>query len=205
MTIPAGTTLSVTFKLDLSDAMIHLPLSIAPIVYLSENPATDSSSILSGTNSTIIYDVVSKTTAGKTYSLSVTTLSEYTGQLYLCLQGPSLQDTGVMNYEEDFANYSFGKIWQAVSFYDASGFFFQNGSGGVLRDQWNGYFSVTHALPDMKTSWSNASGWSSTNGNVSSIVFTLARNTDLKNLETNQQLRHGGPGGSEKQLSHGPA
>ena len=188
VTIPAGTTLTVKFKLNLSDAIKNMMLGTSPVIYLSDT--AESSTLTSnyldkstGANSAVVY-IQNGSTQFAEYSLSIKANYPYEGPLYLCLQGPSLQDTSVMNYEEDFANYSFGKIWQAVSFYDASGFFFQNGSGGVLRDQWNGYFSVTHAIPDMKTSWSNASGWSSTNGNVSSIVFTLARNTDLKNLET---------------------
>ena len=188
VTIPAGTTLTVKFKLNLSDAIKNMVLGTSPVIYLSDTAESNTltSSYLdksTGANSAIVY-ILNGSTQLAEYSLSIKANYPYEGPLYLCLQGPSLQDTSVMNYEENFANYSFGKVWQAVSFYDASGFFFQNGSGGVLRDQWNGYFSVTHALPDMKTSWSNASGWSKPDTYVSRVVFTLARNTDLTNLET---------------------
>ncbi len=188
VTIPAGTTLTVKFKLNLSDAIKNMVLGTSPVIYLSDTAESNTltSSYLdksTGANSAIVY-ILNGSTQLAEYSLSIKANYPYEGPLYLCLQGPSLQDTSVMNYEENFANYSFGKVWQAVSFYDASGFFFQNGSGGVLRDQWNGYFSVTHALPNMKTSWSNASGWSKPDTYVSRVVFTLARNTDLTNLET---------------------
>ena len=50
------------------------------------------------------------------------------------MRGPTLQNPGTLNYDVNFAEFSFGDLWQAVSFYDADGFFFQDGENSPLRD-----------------------------------------------------------------------
>ena len=186
VTIPAGTTLTVKFKLNLSDAMKNMNIGTSPMVYLSD---TAESSILNsiyldkstGANSEIVY-IQNGSTQQEEYTLSIKANYEYTGPLYLCLRGPSLQS--YIDYETRFAEFSFGTLWQAVSFYDANGFCFQNGTGGALSDQWTGYFSVEHTLPDMTTTSWTGSTQAYTGSNVSEVVFRLAENSDLKGLET---------------------
>lgn len=170
VTIPAGTTLSVKFKLNLSDAIKKdLFLDTMPEVYLSDTPGSSELTSFyldrNSANSEIIY-IIDGSTNKAEYSLSIKANYPYEGPLYLCLRGPSLQSSNAMHYNTDFAKYSFGNIWQAVSFYDAQGFLFGNGS--ALSDQWNGYFAVSNPLPAMqdkytgtglKRSFSSSSGW----------------------------------------------
>ena len=175
VTIPAGTTLSVKFKLNLSDAIKKdLFLNTMPAVYLSDTPtsSTLSSYYLSndGKNSEIIYIQNSVTTAEE-YTLSVTANYPYEGPLYLCLWGPSLQSGATLDYETNFAKYSYGTLWQAVSFYNAQGFLFGNGS--TLSDQWNGYFSVEHAQPSMQDSCSVTGSELSFTGGRNFLEFYL--------------------------------
>ena len=150
VTIPQGTTLTVKFKLNLSDAMENMEISTFPMVYLSDtvgkSTLTHDYLAKDGRNSEIIYIQNGATTAEE-YTLSVKANYPYEGPLYLCLWGPSKGT--YFDYKTNFAEYSYGTLWQAVSFYDADGFFFQNGSGGALSDQWNGYFSVSNPLPEM--------------------------------------------------------
>lgn len=170
--IPAGTTLSVKFKLNLSDAIKKdLFLGTSPAVYLSNDPKNDIlSGDLTGANSETIY-IANGTTTKEEYSLSITANYDYTGPLHLCLRGPSLQSGAVLDYDTNFAKYSFGTIWQAVSFYDAQGFLFGNGS--ALSDQWNGYFSVQHAQPIMEGSCSVTDSQLSFQGERNFLEFYL--------------------------------
>lgn len=189
VTIPAGTTISVKFKLNLSDAIKKdLFLNTMPAVYLSDTPDNSilsSSSYLTGDNSKIIY-IQNGTTTQAEYSVSISAPYGYTGQLHLCLRGPSLQSSGAMRYNTDFSKYSFGDIWQAVSFYDADGFFFQNGSS-ALSDQWTGYFAVEHTLPEMTNSARSSAPRSREDAVdyslISHITFSLVQSGDLDKLE----------------------
>lgn len=172
VTIPAGTTLSVKFKLNLSDAIKKdLFLGTSPAVYLSNDPKNDIlSGDLTGANSETIY-IANGTTTKEEYSLSITANYDYTGPLYLCLRGPSLQSGAVLDYDTNFAKYSYGDLWQAVSFYDAKGFLFGNGS--ARSDQWNGYFSVQHAQPMMPDSCSVTDSQLSFQGERNFLEFYL--------------------------------
>lgn len=183
VTIPQGTTLTVKFKLNLSDAIKKDQfLFNMPAVYLSDTPTDDKLSEdnfylhQDGKNSAIIYIQNGATTAEE-YTLSITANYPYKGPLYLCLRGPSLQNSATMNYKTDFTKYSYGDIWQAVSFYDANGFFFQNGSGGALRDQWTGYFSVENSLPAMGNSCSVTGNQLSFQGGRNFLEFSLVGST----------------------------
>ena len=159
--LPPDAQLSVRFKLNhLSDAL-YPNISIqfigtSPSVYLSTTPQTavldqNSGLEINSDNSEILYPTNSPE---QSYSVSVNTTSYdgYNGPLYLCMRGPSHQSPEALDYPENFDEFSFGDLWQSVSFYDADGFLFQNGENGPLRDQWTGYFSVSHTLPTMTTS-----------------------------------------------------
>ena len=189
VTIPGGTTLTVKFKLNLSDAMKNMNIGTSPMVYLSD---TAESSILNsiyldqstGANSEIVY-IQNGSTQQEEYTLSIKANYEYTGPLYLCLRGPSLQS--YIDYETRFAEFSFGTLWQAVSFYDANGFCFQNGTGGALSDQWTGYFSVEHTLPEMTNSASSSAEKVTTDPvdymSLNHLSFSLVQSGDLDKLE----------------------
>lgn len=178
VTIPQGTTLTVKFKLNLSDAMENMEISTFPMVYLSDtvgkSTLTHDYLAKDGRNSEIIYIQNGATTAEE-YTLSVKANYPYEGPLYLCLWGPSKGT--YFDYKTNFAEYSYGTLWQAVSFYDADGFFFQNGSGGALRDQWTGYFSVENSLPAMGNSCSVTGNQLSFSGGRNFLEFSLVDST----------------------------
>ena len=194
--LPPDAQLSVRFKLNhLSDAL-YPNISIqfigtSPSVYLSTTPQTavldqNSGLEINSDNSEILYPTNSPE---QSYSVSVNTTSYdgYNGPLYLCMRGPSHQSPEALDYPENFDEFSFGDLWQSVSFYDADGFLFQNGENGPLRDQWTGYFSVSHTLPTMTTS--AKSNGTTTEREISGtstynyISIYLANGGDLTELE----------------------
>lgn len=183
VTIPAGTTISVKFKMNFSDAFKALDIANGLTVFLSSDLTYDT--LGNGSWKTVYFSSFSS----DSYTLTATFRYDYTGTLNLCMQAPMLQNNVTNNYAQYFATYSFGNIWQAVSFYDAKGFFFQNGSEGLLSDQGTSYFAIAHTQPDMlTTSWSS-SGTQTSNGgndgvNLNVITFRLAGNSDLQQLET---------------------
>ena len=143
VTIPRGTTISVKFRIPYTDAFKAVTSRSMLRVYLSSN-STDDNAPGNGSWEDVYFTDFSD----EVYTLTVNFLNDYSGPLYLCMQAPELY-TNLLNYEENFAKYSFGSIWQGVTFFDADGFLF--GDGTSLDDQWNGYFSATHTLPSLKT------------------------------------------------------
>lgn len=155
VTIPAGTTISVKFKMDFSDAFKALFNGATSMidgttlqVFLSDR--LDTSTWSSAEQVIYLNSFNNMDNAnGREYTLSATLSNEHTGPLYLCITAPDLR-----SYEGDLTKYfpfetlTFGDIWQDVTFYDAQGFLFQNSSG--LSDQWNGYFAVSNQLPAMQ-------------------------------------------------------
>ena len=155
--IPGWTTLTVKFKLNFSEALTpeisETFIKTRPYVYISDTitSSTNKELWLTSTSNSAIIDIENGTS--REYRLSIQAISkDYRGPLYLCLQGPTFQNPGTLKYDVNFAKFSFGDLWQAVSFYDADGFFFQDGENGPLRDQWNGYFSVSNPRPNMPDS-----------------------------------------------------
>lgn len=165
VTVQPGTTISVKFKINFSDAlkamgrfgkdsvstMFMSGLSVA----LTDKP-TDDISLQSWET---IYLYSSKNTEeadGQEYTLTTTFGRGHSGPLYLCITAPQIADYDETSWKDyiTFDELSFGDLWQNVSFYDAQGFFFQNGSGGSLSDQWDGYFCIENPLPEMKSSFS---------------------------------------------------
>ena len=155
VTIPSGTTLSVKFKIDFSNAFQALVGEYMSMingttlrVFLSDRLDT---STWSGADQDIYLNIGNDmdNANGTEYTLSATLSNEHTGPLYLCITAPDLR-----SYEGDLTKYfpfetlTFGDIWQNVTFYDAQGFLFQSSSG--LSDQWNGYFAVSNQLPAMQ-------------------------------------------------------
>lgn len=152
--IPGWTTLTVKFKLNFSEALnpeiSELFFITSPVVYISDTitSSTNNDLWLTSTSNSALINIENGTS--REYILSIQAKSkDYRGPLYLCMRGPTLQNPGTLNYDVNFAEFSFGDLWQAVSFYDADGFFFQDGENSPLRDQWNGYFSVSNPQPDM--------------------------------------------------------
>lgn len=183
VTIPAGTTISVKFKMNFSDAFKALDIANGLTVFLSSDLTYDT--LGNGSWKTVYFSSFSS----DSYTLTATFRYDYTGTLNLCMQAPMLQNNVTNNYAQYFATYSFGNIWQAVSFYDAKGFFFQNGSEGLLSDQGTSYFAIAHTQPDMSTTSWSSSGTQTSNGgndgvNLNVITFRLAGNSDLQQLET---------------------
>ena len=155
--IPGWTTLTVKFKLNFSEALnpeiSELFFITSPVVYISDTitSSTNKEPWLTSTSNSALINIENGTS--REYILSIQAKSkDYRGPLYLCMRGPTLQNPGTLNYDVNFAEFSFGDLWQAVSFYDADGFFFQDGENSPLRDQWNGYFSVSNPQPDMPDS-----------------------------------------------------
>ena len=155
--IPGWTTLTVKFKLNFSEALnpeiSELFFITSPVVYISDTitSSTNNDLWLTSTSNSALINIENGTS--REYILSIQAKSkDYRGPLYLCMRGPTLQNPGTLNYDVNFAEFSFGDLWQAVSFYDADGFFFQDGENSPLRDQWNGYFSVSNPQPDMPDS-----------------------------------------------------
>lgn len=183
VTIPAGTTISVKFKMNFSDAFKALDIANGLTVFLSSDLTYDT--LGNGSWKTVYFSSF----PSDSYTLTATFRYDYTGTLNLCMQAPMLQNNVTNNYAQYFATYSFGNIWQAVSFYDAKGFFFQNGSEGLLSDQGTSYFAIAHTQPDMSTTSWSSSGTQTSNGgndgvNLNVITFRLAGNSDLQQLET---------------------
>lgn len=190
--IPGWTTLTVKFKLNFSEALnpeiSETFLKTRPDVYISDTitSSTNKELWLTSTSNSAIIDIENGTS--REYRLSIQAKSkDYRGPLYLCLRGPTFQNPGTLKYDVNFAKFSFGDLWQAVSFYDADGFFFRDGASGPLRDQWNGYFSVSYALPNMPSSATSSgrtnkvdiAGYTTYNY----MSFPLAYDADLTELE----------------------
>lgn len=198
VTIPQGTTLSIKFKVDFSNVLKAMGFwgeeSVSNMfnrglaVYLSDQTSNRYS--LGNNSGEIIYFFTPEEMLqvdGTEYTLTTDAFrNDYTGPLYLCISAPGISDyaTTWKNYLS-FGEISFGDIWQNVSFYDAQGFFFQDGSG--LSDCWNGYFSISNPLPAMPGSASASQEMTSSNKIdyelVSQIGFSLALSTDLEALE----------------------
>lgn len=198
VTIPRGTTLSVNFKINFSEALKAMGLwgeeSVSNMfirglsVYLSDK--TSDLYSLGNNSGEIIYFFTPEEMAevdGTEYTLTTDAFkNDYTGPLYLCISAP-----GISDYETTWKNYlsfgelSFGNIWQNVSFYDAQGFFFQDGNG--LSDCWNGYFSISNPLPAMTDSASASQERTFSDEvdymSVGHIQFSLALDADLEALE----------------------
>ena len=190
--IPGWTTLTVKFKLNFSEALnpeiSELFFITSPVVYISDTITSSTIEepwLTSTSNSALIN--IENGTSGE-YILSIQAISkDYRGPLYLCMRGPTLQNPGTLNYDVNFAEFSFGDLWQAVSFYDADGFFFQDGENSPLRDQWNGYFSVSNPQPNMPSSATSSgrtnkvdiAGYTTYNY----MSFPLAYDADLTELE----------------------
>ena len=190
--IPGWTTLTVKFKLNFSEALnpeiSETFLKTRPDVYISDTitSSTNKELWLTSTSNSAIIDIENGTS--REYRLSIQAISkDYRGPLYLCMRGPTLQNPGTLNYDVNFAEFSFGDLWQAVSFYDADGFFFQDGENSPLRDQWNGYFSVSNPQPNMPSSATSSgrtnkvdiAGYTTYNY----MSFPLAYDADLTELE----------------------
>lgn len=155
VTIPAGTTISVKFKIDFSNAFQALVGEYMSMINGTTLRVFLSDRLDTGTWSSADQDIYLNigndmdNANGKEYTLSATLSNEHTGPLYLCITAPDLR-----SYEGDLTKYfpfetlTFGDIWQNVTFYDAQGFLFQSSSG--LSDQWNGYFAVSNPLPAMQ-------------------------------------------------------
>lgn len=155
VTIPAGTTISVKFKIDFSDAFQALVSEYMSMINGTTLRVFLSDRLDTGTWSSADQDIYLNigndmdNANGTEYTLSATLSNEHTGPLYLCITAPDLR-----SYEGDLTKYfpfetlTFGDIWQNVTFYDAQGFLFQSSSG--LSDQWNGYFAVSNQLPAMQ-------------------------------------------------------
>ena len=155
VTIPAGTTISVKFKIDFSDAFQALVGEYMSMINGTTLRVFLSDRLDTGTWSSADQDIYLNigndmdNANGTEYTLSATLPNEHTGPLYLCITAPDLR-----SYEGDLTKYfpfetlTFGDIWQNVTFYDAQGFLFQSSSG--LSDQWNGYFAVSNQLPAMQ-------------------------------------------------------
>lgn len=198
VTIPRGTTLSVNFKINFSEALKAMGLwgeeSVGNMfirglsVYLSDK--TSDLYSLGNNSGEIIYFFTPEEMLqvdGTEYTLTTDAFkNDYTGPLYLCISAP-----GISDYETTWKNYlsfgelSFGNIWQNVSFYDAQGFFFQDGNG--LSDCWNGYFSISNPLPAMTDSASASQERTFSDEvdymSVGHIQFSLALDADLEALE----------------------
>lgn len=183
VTIPKGTTLSVKFKINFSDAfkamgrwgtsaasnMFNGPLAIFLTNQTSDRYAWNSCSNIYITSSTM------EQVNGTEYTLTTNTFSQdYTGPLYLCITAPSLQ---AWNNYVTFDEVTFGDVWQSVSFYDAQGFFFQDGSDGLLSDQGNSYFCVNNPLSAMGNSCSVTGSQLSFSGGRNFLEFLLVDNT----------------------------
>lgn len=114
--LPPYAKLSVNFKLNhISDALnpdiTGYFISNSPSIYLSntpENSSLDSSSgLITGGNSEVVY----MNSLSSEYSVQVQASYEgYTGPLYLCLRGPSLQSRDTLYYDRNFAEFSFGDL-----------------------------------------------------------------------------------------------
>ncbi len=198
VTIPAGTTLSVKFKIDFSNVLKAMGLwgeesagnmfSSGLAVYLSDKTSDRYS--LGNNSGEIIYFFTPEKMAevdGTEYTLTTDAFrNDYTGPLYLCISAPEIADYATI-WKDDlsFSALSFGNIWQNVSFYDAQGFFFQGGSG--LSDCWNGYFCISNPLPDMTDSASASQEMVHSDEVdyqlVSQMEFSLASKADLEALE----------------------
>ncbi len=192
--LPPDAQLSVRFKLNLSDALnpenkTETFIGTKPLIYLSNDPANatlewDSGLDIKGAN----HVVVDMEDPSRERWIRVNArYTGYSGPLYLCMQVPTFQDPGTLDYDVNFDEFSFGDLWQAVSFYDTEGFLFRDGASGPLRDQWNGYFSVSYPLPTMTTSVTT--GGRSTVQDIEGtsthnyMSIYLANNADLTELE----------------------
>lgn len=181
VTIPAGTTISVKFKMNFSDAFKALFSGYTSMfkgnlrVFLSDNLDTYA---WNSANQVIYLSSVDNMNAanGKEYTLSATFSNEYTGPLYLCIAAPDMRTFEEYEQYFPFDVLTFGKIWQNVSFYDTQGFFFQN-EAGTLRDQWNGYFGVEISPPAMGSSCSVTGSQLSFTGGRNFLEFSLVDNT----------------------------
>ena len=192
--LPPDAQLSVRFKLNLSDALnpenkTETFIGTKPLIYLSNDPANatlewDSGLDIKGAN----HVVVDMEDPSRERWIRVNArYTGYSGPLYLCMQVPTFQDPGTLDYDVNFDEFSFGNLWQAVSFYDTEGFLFRDGASGPLRDQWNGYFSVSYPLPDMpdsatprgRSTVQDIEGTSTHNY----MSIYLANNADLTELE----------------------
>lgn len=192
--LPPYAQLSVRFKLNLSDALnpenkTETFIGTKPLIYLSNDPANatlewDSGLDIQGAN----HVVVDMEDPSRERWIRVNArYTGYSGPLYLCMQVPTFQDPGTLDYDVNFDEFSFGDLWQAVSFYDTEGFLFRDGASGPLRDQWNGYFSVSYPLPDMpdsatprgRSTVQDIEGTSTHNY----MSIYLANNADLTELE----------------------
>lgn len=181
VTIPAGTTISVKFKMNFSDAFKALFSGYTSMfkgnlrVFLSDNLDTYA---WNSANQVIYLSSVDNMNAanGKEYTLSATFSNEYTGPLYLCIAAPDMRTFEEYEQYFPFDVLTFGKIWQNVSFYDTQGFFFQN-EAGTLRDQWNGYFGVEISPPAMGSSCSVTGSQLSFSGGRNFLEFSLVDNT----------------------------
>lgn len=157
VTVPAGTTISVKFKMDFSDAFKALFSGATSMfwgslrVFLSDSLDTFA---WNSANEVIYLSSVDNMNDanGKEYTLSATFSKDYTGPLYLCIAVPDIRTFEEYEQYFPFETLTFGDIWQNVTFYDAQGFLFQSSSG--LSDQWNGYFGVKITPPAMGSSCS---------------------------------------------------
>ena len=181
VTIPRGTTISVKFKMNFSDAFKALFSGYTSMingtlrVFLSDSLDTYT---WNSANQVIYLSSVDNMNAanGKEYTLSATFSNEYTGPLYLCIAVPGMRTFEEYEQYFPFDVLTFGKIWQNVSFYNTQGFFFQN-EAGTLRDQWNGYFGVEISPPAMGSSCSVTGSQLSFSGGRNFLEFSLVDNT----------------------------